>query len=160
MDTFNTKVVKERREVRVGQLNFLAIHRGSPAMRGMLGASRGGVTQSKKRFGNVAWHGDVNVASSIIPGNCEPKVAGPGPVLGECIPGGKSIKEVISIRLGEEFDTKVVDGKGKSGASISVAPETRGLGNWEVSVRGKVRLELIVHKDGSLFEAIHAFADL
>jgi len=129
LDTFDTKVVKERREVRVGQLNFLAIHRGSPAMRGMMGASRGGMTQSKKRFGNVARHGDVNVASSIIPGNCEPKVAGPGPVLGECMPGGKSIKEVISIRLGEEFDTKIVDGKGKSCASISVAPETRGLDN-------------------------------
>jgi hypothetical protein len=129
-------------------------------MQGMLGASRGGMTQSKKRFGNIARHGDVNVASSIIPGNCEPKVAGPGPFLGECIPGGKSIKEVISIRLGEEFDAKIVDSKGKSCASISVAPETRGLGNWKVSVRGKVQFELIVHKDGSLFEAIHAFADL
>jgi hypothetical protein len=125
----------------------------------MLGTSRGGMTQSKKGFGNVAWHGDVNVAGSIIPGNGEPKVAGPGPVLGDCIPGGKSIKEVISIRLGEEFDTKIVDGKGKSCALISVAPETRGLGNWKVSIRGKVLLELIVLKDGSLFEAIHAFAD-
>ena len=160
LDTFDSKTVKERREIRVSKLNFLAVHRGCPAMWGVLGTSWGGMTQSKKGFGNVVWHGNVNMASSIIPGNCEPKVAGPGPVLGECIPGGKSIKEVISIGLGEEFDTKVVDGKGKSGASISVAPETRGLGNWEVSVRGKVRLELIVRKDGSLFEAIHAFADL
>jgi hypothetical protein len=118
------------------------------------------MTQSKKCFGNVAWHRDVNVAGSIIPGNCEPKVAGPGPVLGECIPGGKSIKEVISIRLREEFDTKIVNGKGKSCVLISVAPETRGLGNWEVSARGKVLFELIVRKDGNLFEAIHAFADL
>jgi hypothetical protein len=103
---------------------------------------------------NIAWHGDVNVAGSIIPGNCEPKVAGPGPVLGECIPGGKSIKEVISIRLREEFDTKIINGKGKGCASISVAPETRGLGSWEVSVRGKVLFELIVRKNGSLFEAM------
>jgi hypothetical protein len=67
---------------------------------------------------------------------------------------------MLCVRLGEEFDTKIVNSKGKSCASISVAPETRGLGNWEVSVRGKVRFELIVCKDGSLFEAIHAFADL
>jgi hypothetical protein len=67
------------------------------------------------------------VASSIIPGNCEPKVAGPGPVLGECILGGKIIKEVIGIRLREECDTKIVDSKGKRCALISVAPETRGL---------------------------------
>jgi hypothetical protein len=49
--------------------------------------------------------------------------------------------------------------KGKHCALIS-APETRGLGNQEVSVRGKMDFELIVHKDGSLFEAIRAFADL
>jgi hypothetical protein len=33
LDTLDTKVVEERREIRVGQFNFLAIHRGSPAMR-------------------------------------------------------------------------------------------------------------------------------
>jgi hypothetical protein len=92
LDTFDSKVVKERREIGVGQLNFLAVHRGSPTMQGMLGASRGGMMQSKKRFGNVAQHGDVNVASSIIPGNFEPKVAGPGSVLGECILGGNASK--------------------------------------------------------------------
>jgi hypothetical protein len=74
--------------------------------------------------------------------------------------GGKSIKDVIGIRLREEFDTKIFDSKGKSHASISVASETRGLGNLEVSVRGKVCFELILRKDGSLFEAIHAFVDL
>jgi hypothetical protein len=36
----------------------------------------------------------------------------------------------------------------------------QGFGNWEVLVRGKMQFELIVRKDGSLFEAIHAFADL
>jgi len=160
LDTFDTKVVKERREVRIGQLNFLAIHRGSPAMRGMLGASRGGMTQSKKCFGNITWHGDVNMASSIIPGNGEPEVAGSGPISGECILSSKSIEEVISIGLREEFDAKVINSKGKCCASIRMAPETGGLGNREVSIRGKVCFELIVRKDGSLFEAIHTFADL
>jgi hypothetical protein len=67
---------------------------------------------------------------------------------------------VISIRPREEFDAKVVDSKGKCCASIHMAPETRGLSNWKVSIRGQVCLDLIVRKDGSLFEAIHTFADL
>jgi hypothetical protein len=129
-------------------------------MWGMLRTSRGGMTQSKKGFGNIVWHGNVNMARSIIPGNGEPKVAGSGPISGECILSSKSIEEVISIRLREEFHAKVVESKGKGRASIRMAPETRGLSNWKVSIRGQVCLELIVHKDGSLFEAIHTFADL
>ena len=160
MDTFDSKTVKERREIRVSKLNFLAVHRGCPAMWGVLGTSWGGMTQSKKGFGNVVWHGNVNMASSIIPGNGEPEVAGSGPISGECILSSKSIEEVISIRLREEFDAKVVNSKGKGRASIRMAPKTRGLGNWKVSIRGQVCLELIVRKDGSLFEAIHTFADL
>jgi hypothetical protein len=138
----------------------LAVHRGCPAMWGVLGTSRGGMTQSKKGFGNVVWHGNVNMASSIIPGNGEPEVAGSGPISGEYILSSKSIEEVISIRLREEFDAKVVNSKVKGCASIRMAPKTRGLGNWKVSIRGQVCLELILRKDGSLFEAIHTLVDL
>ena len=160
LDTFNAKFVEEMREIGVGQLNFLAVHRGGPAMRGMLGPSGGRMTQSEKRFGNVARHRDVDVAGGIIPIDFEAEIAGTGPVFGESIFGCKGIEKVISIGLGKEFDTEIVDSESKRRASISVAPETRGLGDGEVSVRSKVRFELVICQDGSLFEAIHAFADL
>jgi hypothetical protein len=77
----DTKTVKERREIRVGQLNVFSVHRGNPEMRVMLGASRGGMMQSEKRLGDVVRHRDVDVASSIIQGNFEPKIAGASPYL-------------------------------------------------------------------------------
>ena len=131
MDTFNAKFVEERREIGVGQLNFLAVHRGCPAMRRMLGPSGGGMTQSEKRFGNVTRHRDVDVAGGIIPINFEAEIAGTGPVFGESIFGCKGIEKVISIGLGKEFDTEIVDSKSKRRAPISVAPETRGLDDGE-----------------------------
>lgn len=118
------------------------------------------MTQCKEGFGNIAGHGDVNMAGRIIPVDRETEVAGPGPVFRKRILGGESVKEVIGVRLREEFDAKVVDGKGECGASIGVAPEARRLGDWMITVRGEMRLQLIVGEDGGLFEAVHALADL
>ncbi len=41
-----------------------------------------------------------------------------------------------------------------------MAPRTRGLRDKKVTKRNKVSFELIIGKNGSLFEAIHAFEDL
>ncbi len=118
------------------------------------------MTQCKEGFGNIAGHGDVNMAGCIIPVDLETEVAGPGPVFRERILGGESVKEVIGVGLREEFDAKVVDGKGECCATIGVAPEARRLGDWMVTVRSEMCLQLIVCEDGGLFEAVHALADL
>ena len=78
------------------------------------------MTQLEKRFGEIARHRDIDVAGGIIPIDFEPEVTGPGPVFGESILGGQCIEMVISIRLGEEFNTEIVDSESKSCASISV----------------------------------------
>jgi hypothetical protein len=92
--------------------------------------------QSKKGFGNLVWHENVNMASSIIPGNGGPKVAGSGPISGECILSSKSIEEVISIRLKEEFDAKVVNSKGK-GCALLFLGSRRGRKRQEVGTELK-----------------------
>ena len=56
LDALDTEFVKEGRDVSVGKLDFLAVHRGSPEMGRMLWSSRGRVTQREEGFGYIAGH--------------------------------------------------------------------------------------------------------
>ena len=160
LDTFDAEFVEERRDIIVGKLNLLAIDGSCPAMGRVLRLGGQGMTQCEKGFGHIVWHRDVNIAGVVVPVDLETEVTGPGPVFRQRIFGGKGVEEMSSIGLSEEFDTEIVNGKCESGATIDVAPKTRGLRDRKVTKRSKVGLELIISKNGSLFEAMHAFADL
>ena len=117
------------------------------------------MTQGEKCFGYVAWHGDVDVSGGVVPIDRESKVTGASPVLGEGILGSKRGEEMISIRLREEFDAEVINLEIERGATVGVAPESGCVCDREVTVGGEVRFQLIVCKNGSFLEAVHALAD-
>lgn len=60
----------------------------------------------------------------------------------------------------EVFNTKIIDGEGKREWFGEVAPKTGSVRDWRVAEGGKVSAKLIICEYGSLFEAIHSFADL
>ncbi len=88
LNAFDAEFVKERRQVGVGKLDFLAIDGSCPAMGRVLRSGRWSVTQRVEGLGNVAGHGDVDMTSSIVPVDFESEITGPGPVGCETIPGG------------------------------------------------------------------------
>lgn len=159
LDTLDTKFIEERRQIGVGKLDFLAVDGSGPEMGGMLRAAGCRMTQSQQGFGDIAGHGEVDVTGVIIPVDLKTEVTGTGPVFGQSVSGGKSSKEVVRVSFGEEFDAEIVDSKGEGGSAIGMAPEARGLTDREVAEGSKMSFELIVGQDGSLFEAIHPFAD-
>ena len=117
------------------------------------------MTQGEKRLGDVARHGDVDVSCRVVPVNLEAEIIGTSPVFGEGILGSECGKEMIGIRLREEFDAEVINRESERGATVVVAPEAGSVRDREVTVRGEVRSELIVRKDGSFLEAVHTLAD-
>jgi hypothetical protein len=136
LDALDTNFVKERGEIVIGKLNFLAIGWGSPTMRGMLRTRRHGVLKSVHSFGDVTGHGDVDPSVSVIPIDGETEIAGARPVFGEVIFGGKGIKEVIGVLLGKEFDSEVIDSESESGATRGVAPETWSVCDRDITEMG------------------------
>ena len=67
---------------------------------------------------------------------------------------------MIGIGFGKEFDTKIIDSKAESGATVGMTPKsTRGLRDRAVTERRQTGLELIVREDGGLFETVHTLAD-
>ena len=85
LHSFNPGLVEERRKVGIRHLNFLAVDRRGPTVRGMLWFGRCGVAKGKQRFGDIARHGDVDVARGVVPVYSETEVAGAGPVFGDGI---------------------------------------------------------------------------
>ena len=128
-------------------------------MGSVLRSGRWLVTQSVESLGNIAGHGDVNVASVVIPVDFETEVTGSGPVDGEAIPGGKGRKEVIGVCLGEVFDAEVVHCKGESGRTGGVAPKTWGVTDGVVAVGSEMSLELVIGEDCGFLEAVHTLVD-
>ena len=159
LHTFDTEFVEKRGNVRVRELNLLTVHGGGPAMWGMLRSGGRRMTQGEKRFGDVARHGDIDVSGRVVPVDLEAEITGTSPVFGEGILGCEGSKEMISIRLREEFNAEVINGESERGATIGVAPEARSVRDREVTVRGEVCSELIVRKNGSFLEAVHTLAD-
>ena len=82
LDPLDASLVKKRSEIGSGQLDFLTIDRSSPEMWCMLWTCGHGVAQSGQCLGDIARHGDVNVAGAVVPEESETKVTGAGPVLG------------------------------------------------------------------------------
>jgi len=160
LDSFDTEFVEEGRNVGRSELCLLTVDRSQPAMRGMLRSGRWWMTQSEKCFGNVAGHRDVNVASGIVPFDRETEVTRPGPVFRERILGGEGVEKMAGIGSREEFNAEIIDSECESGTTILVAPKAGGLTYREVTERGKMSFELVVGENGSLFAAIHAFANL
>ena len=66
---------------------------------------------------------------------------------------------MVGIGPREKFNTEVINSKSESGATVDVTPKARSLTDREVTKRSKVGFELVVRKNGSFFETIHAFAD-
>ena len=66
-----------------------------------------------KGLGNVIRHGDVNVATKVIPGDGEAKVGGTGPVNGDGVAGAERVDEVLRVLFINVFDAKVVNNKGE-----------------------------------------------
>ena len=159
LDTFDAEFVEEGRDVSGSKLCGLTVDWSRPAMRGMLRSGWWGMTQREKGFGYVARHGDVNVAGIIVPVDFETEVTGPRPVFCERIFGGEGSKKMVGIGPREKFNTEVINSKSKSGATVDVAPKTWSLTDREVTKRSKVGFELVVRKDGSFFETVHAFAN-
>ena len=61
------------------------------------------------------------MSGGVVPIDRESEVTGASPVFGEGILGSKRGEEMISISLSEESNTKAVNGKSESGATIDVA---------------------------------------
>lgn len=159
MDSFDAECIKERRDIRGGELRFLTVDRSRPAMWCMLRFGGCRMAQSEESLGNIVGHGDIDETSVIVPVDFEAKITGARPVFGESIPSGEGCKEMISIRLGEKFDAKIVDGKSERGAPVGVTPKAGSVRGGEVAERCEMRFELVIGKDGSFLETIHAFAD-
>lgn len=129
-------------------------------MGGMLRSGGRGMTQGEKRLGHIARHRDVNVTCGVVPVDGETEVTRPGPVFRESIFGGKSSKKMLSVGSRKKFNAKIINGQSKSCATFGVAPKAGGLAGRDIAERSEVCFELIVCKNGSLLEAIHAFSDL
>lgn len=80
------------------------------------------MTEFGKCFGNILWHGDVNVAVGVIPIESETKVAGASEVLGEDIFRFKGIEKMIEISLIIVLDTEIIDSESEGGAELVVLP--------------------------------------
>ena len=66
---------------------------------------------------------------------------------------------MIGVGFRKEFDAEVINRESERGATIGVAPEAGSVRDREVTVRGKVRGELIIRKDGGFLETVHTLAD-
>ena len=131
LDTLDASFIEERGEVGVGKLDFLAIDRSGPAVRGMLWFARWRrVAEGGESSWDVARHGDVHMAIGVVPIECEPKIRSTCPVFGESISScGKSVKEVLGVGFRKIFDAKVVNGEGKGCGPCGVTPEAWSVGN-------------------------------
>jgi len=72
---FDSGLVEERRKVGICQLHFLTVDWGGPAVRRVLWFGRCRVAKGKQGFGDVTGHGDVDVASGVVPVDGETEVA-------------------------------------------------------------------------------------
>ena len=149
LHSFDPGLVEERRKVGIRQLNFLPVYRCGPTVRRMLWFGRCGVAKGKQRFGDIAWHGDVDVSRGVVPVDSETEVAGAGPVFGDGVFCRKGVEEVVGVGFGEELDTEIVNGEGEGRGTVVVPPEAGGGADGVVAVRGEVGAELVVGEDGS-----------
>jgi hypothetical protein len=159
LDSLSTTFVERGRLVSACILEFLTVSRLRPAMGSMLGNFRLFVAEFVESFGNIVWHGNVDITFIVVPVQSKTQVAGTGPIFGEVVFLLESGKKMISIGFGKIFDAKVVDSKREGGASRVVLPQTWSETKWSVAVRGEMSFELIVSKNCSLFQSVYAFAD-
>ena len=92
LDSLDAGLVKERSEVGGCELDFLTVDRSGPEMWCMLWTCRHWVAQGCECLGDIARHGDVNVACVVVPKESEAEETGAQPVLGKYIASDNSGK--------------------------------------------------------------------
>ena len=128
-------------------------------MRGMLRAFWQGVVEFLESLVDIIGHGYVNIADSIVPRDGETQVAVARPAGGDGVFFLKSFKQVNGSGFFEILDSKIIDCQGKSYGAAFVTPKFMCVGHREVTMLSQMLSELIVSKNGYLFQSIHTFAN-
>ena len=84
--------VEKGSEICVGELEFLTVDGGGPAMWRVLRSGRRGVFECVKGLGDIPGHGNVNKSFFVIPGEVETEIRRTGPVGGVGVTSGKGGK--------------------------------------------------------------------
>jgi hypothetical protein len=105
---------------------FGAINGLNPFMWRVLWAKRWRMIAFCEGTRDIAWHGDVNMTSTVVPVKSEAAVEGAGPVDGEFVVVFDGADEMESVEFGVILDAKVVNAEDTCGLSGAMAPETWG----------------------------------
>ena len=112
-------------------------------------------------FGDVVWHGEVDVAVwSIAPVERHAQEFGACAVDCGCVKAVKGGEEVVEIGGGGVLNTEVIDDEGKLDGVGFVAPQGGGAGDRVVAVRGEVLDEPVLGDAAGLFETRDTLSDL
>ena len=84
-------------------------------MRSMLGAGRWCVLKSMEGFGDVAWHGDVDVLFGIVPIDGQTTIFTSCPLDGDMVGLLKGLDEMQGIIVAKVLDAEIIDCKGERG---------------------------------------------
>jgi hypothetical protein len=129
LNSLYSKLVEERSDVVVGELNFLAVDGRVPEMGSMLRCLWFLVSKTSKSIGDVFWHGKIDPSLCVVPDQGEAEVRGTGPVDGDDVFFAESGKEMFGVWLGKIFNSKIINGKSEGGSTSLVVPEAGSEGH-------------------------------
>jgi hypothetical protein len=116
--------------------------------------------KSRKGFGDIIGHGEVNSSVLVIP--VQMNATEDFAIMGDCyiVVLLEAVDEVIGVGLTDNFDTEIVDGEIESCGTRDVVEESGSMAGWNITIGSKMFDELDVCKSSGLRKAVHAGADL
>ena len=76
-------------------------------------------------FGDISWHGEVNLSLGVVPVKGDASVMRAGPVCGDLVVFSEDLEEMLRVFFSAVFDTKIVRHKGELDGMPFVGPESR-----------------------------------